>query len=55
MQRGEIRHSSKIIFSPDKVKYEVLRFLRSQWYGTLCDIKPERIIKKLKEEEHECH
>lgn len=55
MQRGEIRHSSKIIFSPDKVKYEVMRFLKSQWYGTLCDIRPERIIKKLKEEEHECH
>ena len=51
MQRVEIRHSSKIIFSPDKVKYEVMRFLKSQWYGTLCDIKPERIIKKLKEEE----
>ena len=35
-------------------KDEVIRFFRSQWYGTLCDIDPERIIKKLKEESHEC-
>lgn len=35
------------------VKREVLKFLRSQWYGVLCDIDPERIINKLKEEEHE--
>lgn len=36
-------------------KREVIAFLRSQWYGTLCDINPERIINKLKEEEHERH
>lgn len=26
---------------------EVQKFFRSQWFGTLCDIDPERIIKKL--------
>lgn len=28
-------------------KDEVIKFFRSQWFGTLCDIDPERIIKKL--------
>lgn len=28
-------------------KDEIIKFFRSQWYGTLCDIDPERIIKKL--------
>lgn len=28
-------------------KDEVVKFFRSQWYGVLCDIDPDRIIKKL--------
>ena len=29
---------------------EVIRFFRGSWYEELCDIDPERIIKKLREE-----
>ena len=49
---GNIRYCSTAReVSPYNTKREVIRFLRSQWYGTLCDIDPERIINKLKEEE----
>lgn len=51
-----VENAPTIAASPwHRVEDEVMRFLKSQWYGTLCDIRPERIIKKLKEEEHECH
>ena len=53
LERGEIHYSSLGIYCPAQTKKEIVRFFRSQWYGILCDIDPERIIKKLKEEEHE--
>ena len=28
-------------------KYEIVKFFRSEWYGVLCDIDPERILRKL--------
>lgn len=28
-------------------KYEIVKFLKSEWYGVLCDIDPERILRKL--------
>lgn len=28
-------------------KDEVVKFFRSQWFGVICDIDPDRIIKKL--------
>lgn len=54
--RGDIQYcSTGRTGNQHTVKREVVTFLRSQWYGTLCDIDPERIIRKLKEEEHERH
>ena len=32
---------------PEAVKAEVVRFFRGQWFGVLCDIPGERIIKHL--------
>ena len=53
---GNIQYSSTASYGNQyTVKREVIKFLRSQWYGTLCDIDPERIIKKLKEEDRERH
>ena len=34
----------------DKTKNEVARFFRSQWYGILCDIPGEYILKRLEAE-----
>ena len=28
-------------------KYEIVKFFRSEWYGVLCDIDPDRILRKL--------
>lgn len=44
---GKIKHSSTGIVMPEKVQKEVVRFFKSQWYGTLCDIDPQRILDKL--------
>jgi hypothetical protein len=35
------------IFRWQKVKYEIVKFLKSEWYGVLCDIDPDRILRKL--------
>lgn len=54
--KGDIKHCSTAREgNHHSTKREVIAFLRSQWYGTLCDINPERIINKLKEEEHVRH
>lgn len=44
---GTIRYSSTNIVTPKKTQAEVVKFFRSQWYGTLCDIDPNRILRKL--------
>jgi hypothetical protein len=31
----------------EHTKDEVVKFLKGQWYGTLCDIDPKLILKKL--------
>lgn len=31
----------------ENVKDEVVKFFKSQWFGLLCDIDPQRILKKL--------
>lgn len=31
----------------EHTKDEVVKFFKSQWYGTLCDIDPKLILKKL--------
>ena len=28
-------------------KYEIVKFFRSEWYGVLCNIDPDRILRKL--------
>lgn len=53
MMKGMIRFSNTGITSPYTTKAEIEHFLRSQWYGILCDIDPDRILKKLKEEDNE--
>ena len=47
MEKGIIRYSNTGITSPMKTKRDVIRFFHSQWYGTLCDIDPHRILRKL--------
>ena len=47
MEKGIIRYSNTGITSPMKTKCDVIRFFHSQWYGTLCDIDPHRILRKL--------
>ena len=44
---GKIKHSNSGIVFPHKTQAEVVKFFRSQWYGTLCDIDPQRILDKL--------
>ena len=53
--KGLVRYSNTGIGSPTATKYEIVKFFHSQWYGTLCDINPERILNKLKEEDNERH
>lgn len=38
---------SKFGTSPETIMLEVVGFLRSKWYGVICDIPAERIIEKL--------
>lgn len=37
----------RYIIKYQKRKYEIVKFFRSEWYGVLCDIDPERILRKL--------
>lgn len=37
----------RYIIKYKKRKYEIVKFFRSEWYGVLCDIDPERILRKL--------
>lgn len=47
MLSGKVRYSSTGIVMPATVMKEVVKFFKSQWYGTLCDIDPNRILEKL--------
>lgn len=49
MERGEITYCEGL-HSPRYVKDGIVKFFRSQWYGTLCDIPAERIIRRLRNE-----
>lgn len=44
---GKIKYSGMGITAPERTKKEVIKFFKSQWYGTLCDIDPNRILAKL--------
>ena len=35
-----------------KTKYDCTRFFKSQWYGILCDIPGDYILRRLKDERH---
>lgn len=37
----------RYIIKYKKRKYEIVKFFRSEWYGVLCDIDPDRILRKL--------
>ena len=37
----------KYIWHWQREKYRIVKFFKSQWYGTLCDIDPNLILKKL--------
>lgn len=39
----------KLTNAPERTKYEVVRFFHSKWYGTLCDIDPNKILRRLGE------
>ena len=40
--------ANRYAHNAEHTKDEVIKFFRSQWYGTLCDIDPEKIIRKLR-------
>lgn len=35
------------ILKQQKTQYEIVKFFRSEWYGVLCDIDPNRILREL--------
>ena len=37
----------RYILKYKKRKYEIVKFFRSEWYGVLCDIDPNRILREL--------
>ena len=45
--KGEIKTSNITYGDPVCRQNEIVKFFRSQWYGTLCDIDPQRILDKL--------
>ena len=45
--KGEIKTSNITYGDPLCRQNEIVKFFRSQWYGTLCDIDPQRILDKL--------
>lgn len=44
---GEIKKSNITYVDPVFRQNEIVKFFRSQWYSTLCDIDPQRILDKL--------
>ena len=55
LEKGLVKYSPTNLGAPKVAKDEIEKFFHSQWYGTLCDIDPDRILRKLKEEDHERH
>lgn len=47
LSKGEIKHSSIMYGDPEFRKQEIIRFFKSPWYGILCDIDPNIILRKL--------
>ena len=45
--KGEIKTSNITYGDPVCRQKEIVKFFRSQWYSTLCDIDPQRILDKL--------
>ena len=45
--KGEIKKSNITYVDPVCRQNEIVMFFRSQWYSTLCDIDPQRILDKL--------
>ena len=37
----------RYILKQHKSQYEIVKFFKSEWYGVLCDIDPNRILKLL--------
>lgn len=37
----------RYILKQQKSQYEIVKFFKSEWYSTLCDIDPQRILDKL--------
>ena len=37
----------RYILKQQKSQYEIVKFFKSDWYGVLCDIDPNRILKLL--------
>ena len=37
----------RYILKQQKTQYEIVKFFKSEWYGTLCDIDPNRILREL--------
>jgi hypothetical protein len=37
----------RYILKHQKTEYEILKFFKSEWYGVLCDIDPNRILREL--------
>lgn len=44
---SEAAYNNRMAGVADKTKNEVVRFFKSKWYGTLCDIDPNRILRLL--------
>ena len=47
MIKGDIKTSNITYGDPVCRQNEIVKFFRSQWYSTLCDIDPQRILDKL--------
>ena len=45
--KGEIKKSNITYVDPVCRQNEIVKFFRSQWYSTLCDIDPNRILREL--------
>lgn len=37
----------RYILKQQKTQYEIVKFFKSEWYGVLCDIDPNRILREL--------
>ena len=37
----------RYILKQQKSQYEIVKFFKSEWYGVLCDIDPNRILREL--------